>query len=190
MNGGTTGQGKWLGQLIFGAIMMVASLVVLVMNLKWITTVFAGPVEIKLADLRAVDNPRDLPNQWVSFTFEQGLDTGVQLVSNRSNTPKARYLLVQVQDRWLIAEVPPDHAGTHIIGYVEAWSAPLNRKVITDIQGKFPGYTLLPVQVDAVYNQRSQCYAMLGVTGFFVIGGLALVVLGLVTRRRLLREVS
>jgi hypothetical protein len=179
-----TARGKWTGQVGLGAILVVVSAVVLILNLKWITSVFAGPAEIKLSDLRSVDKPSALPNRWVSFTTENSFDTGVGLVSNRSNTPKAHYLLVQVQDRWLIAEVPPDHGGKRITGYVEAWSAPLNKKAIAEIQSKYPGYALLPIQVDAVYNQRSQCYAMLGVMGFFLIGGVFLVILGLVTRSR------
>ena len=183
-----TGQGKWVGQLIFGAILVVASLVVLSLNLKWITSVFAGPVEIKIADLRNVEDPRSLPNQWVSFTFGNAVETGVALVGSRSSTPKARYLLVQVQDRWLVAEVPPDHVGNEIIGYVEAWSAPLNRKVLEDIAAKFPQHPQLPIQVDAVYNQRVQGYSLLGVMGFFLIAGLALLVAGFLTRRRQLRE--
>jgi hypothetical protein len=190
MNGGMTGPGKWVGQLILGAVLAVASLVVLSLNLKWITSVFEGPVEVRLADLRNLESPRDLPNPWVSFTFDKALDTGVELVSSRSNAPKARYLLVQVRDRWLIAEVPPDHAGNRVTGYVEAWSAPLNRQVIADIAGKFPQHPLLPVQVDAVYNQRAQCYSLLGVMVFFLICGLALVVMGLATRRRQLLEGS
>ena len=179
---------KWIGQLVFGIILAGVSIVVLVLNLKWIDAVFAGPAPIKLDDLRNVKNPRELPNQWVSFIFTKGIDTGVALVSDRSKTPKARYLLVQVQDRWMIVEVPPDHAGNEVIGYVEAWSAPLNQKVIRDIGAKFPDRPLLPIQVDAVYSQRGQCYALLAIMGFLLVFGLGLVIMSFVTRRRQVDE--
>ena len=183
-----TAQGKWVGQLVFGIILVGVSIVVLVLNLKWIQTVFAGPVPIKLEDLRNVQSPSDLPNQWVSFTFETGMDTGVALVSNRSKTPKAHYLLVQVKDRWMIVEVPPDHSGKQVVGYVEAWSAPLNKKVIADIGSKFPNHPQLPIQVDAVYSQRGQCYAMLGIMAFFLLFGVGLIIASFVTRRRQLGD--
>jgi hypothetical protein len=173
-------------QLIAGGLMAVISLVVLVFNLRWVSNVLQGPVEIKLADLRRLEDPTKLPNQWVSFMFDKAVETEVAIVRTRGgqSTPRSRFLLIQVQDRWLIADVPFNHAGNQVTGYLETWSVPLRKETIEKITSKFPNYRLLPFQIDAEYSQRGQCFAMLGVVGFFLITGLVLLGMGLVGMKR------
>jgi hypothetical protein len=159
--------------------------VVLILNLRWVSDVLAGPAAIQLTDLQNLRDPSDLPNRWVSFTFGTAKESNLAIVSQRSGKARSRFLLIQVGDRWLIADVPADHSGNRITGYLETWSVPLRRESIEKISANFPGHPLMPFQIDAQYNQRGQCFTMLGVMGFLLVCGL---VLGLIGLRGVLRE--
>jgi hypothetical protein len=161
--------------LIAGIVIAVVCLGVLLYNFRWIKNVVQGPVPITLAELRKVQGPNELPNQWVSFTFDNAIDSGVGLVEQRGGqeTAKSRYLLVQVEDRWLITEVPTKFTGKQVVGYAENWWAPLQKNAIEDIKKRNPGNQLLPFQIDAEYAQRGQCDTMIGLLGVFLLIGVA-----------------
>jgi hypothetical protein len=168
--------GNPLGQLLIGAGMVVVSLVVLLLNLKWISSVLEGPTEIKLADTQTLQDPRTLPNQGVSFRFDRKEETNLATIQKRSGQERSRYILIQVGDRWLLADVLPDFSGNRITGYV---GTAFRQEAIEKVQQGFPQFKLLPFYIDAQYSQRGQCYAMLGVMGFFLVCGIVLSAVGL-----------
>jgi hypothetical protein len=43
------------------------------------------------------------------------------------------------------------------------------------VKARFPGDAFLPYQIDAQYAQRTWCYSMLAVLGFFLVAGVVLV---------------
>src|ERR1700722_11287790 len=103
-------------QLFLGGVLLVGALGLTIANTRWIVSVWNGPAPITLTELRQLQDPATLPNPWVSFTFNQVIDTGLLLSSRRNftTTTKARYLLVQVGDRWLITALPANHAGNQV----------------------------------------------------------------------------
>jgi len=98
------------------------------------------------------------------------------LVSSKGGqkTPKSRYFLVQVQDAWLIAELPYNHTGSQVTGYLDIWSTPLRREAVSKIHANQPAEAnqILPFQLDAEYGYRGQCIAMVGIAIFCIVGGL------------------
>ena len=67
------------------------------------------PREFTAAELRdlKIDS---LPDPWISYTFRKGCETMVQLdkSSFAKNQAYSRFILVQVDDYWLAAQVPPN----------------------------------------------------------------------------------
>lgn len=171
-------------RLLLGILLGVAALGFLIYQWRWISSAMHGPVPITLDELRQLEDPSTLRNPWVSLTYEQAIDTKLGLVSKKGgqSTPKSAYLLIKVGDRWLITEVPPSHSGREVVGYLDTWSTPLRKKAIDQIKANFPGQqaALLPYQFDAEYSYRGQCYAMVGVIGFFLLVGIVLAGMGLV----------
>jgi hypothetical protein len=163
-----------------GTVLFLVGIIVLGLNLRWTFNVLRGPTPIKLEDLDAVKTPEDLSNQWVSFTFDNAIDTGLGIVSKRGGreTPRSRFLLIQVKDRWLIADVPAKHEGNQVVGYVETWSVPLRRESMDKIRGKFPNHQMMPFQLNAEYAQRTQCFSMLGIVAACLIIGAVLAGMG------------
>jgi hypothetical protein len=164
------------GGLIFGLIILIPGVGLLVYHNRWIRSVFQGPVPITLADLQKLDDPATLSNPWVSFTFDQAVDTGFVMQQTRSGDTRQRskYLLIEVGKRWLLADVPADFAGNHAVGYLDKWWSPLSNKVIDQVKGRFRDRDILPYQFNAEYSYRSECYSLLGVSGFFIVAGVAL----------------
>lgn len=167
------------GPLLIGLLMVVVSLGVLIWQARWVRSAIAGPVPITAAELRQLDNPAKLDNPWVVYTFDNALDTKLGIAEQRGGveTPRTHYLLTQVQDRWLVTEVPHNFQGQQVTGYLDVWSAPLRKEALEKIGAAMPAQKplLLPFQLDAEYGYRSQCWAMLGLCGFFFLGGLAMV---------------
>jgi hypothetical protein len=165
-----------LGAAVTGVCLIAIGLGILAWNGRWVKSVIAGPVPMTIAELRAVQDPAKLPNPWVSIAFTHALETNVGIESTRRGvtTPRSRYLLVQVQDRWLIAEVPHNYRGNKLEGYLDDWWTPLSRKVIDTIKGRFPDKApqMLPYQINAEYSYRGQCLAMIGIILMLVVGGL------------------
>lgn len=167
------------GPLGIGLIMAAIALGVLIWQARWVRSAMAGPVPITAAELCQLDNPANLQNPWVVLTFNNALDTKLGIAEKRGGveSERSRYLLVQVQDRWLVTEVPHNFQGQQVTGYLDVWKTPLRREALEKIAAQMPAQKarLLPFQMDAEYGYRSQCWAMLGVCGFFVIGGLVMI---------------
>jgi hypothetical protein len=114
------------------------------------------PRSVTADELLNVRDVKDLPGP-ISYTFSNSIDTGMELVRTRigskDGTPKGRFLLVQVKDRWLITEVEPEFSGNKVVGELQKWSSPLSLDIIKKIEAKYPGRVakMLPYQLYAVH---------------------------------------
>jgi hypothetical protein len=133
-------------------------------NGRWILSAIRGPAPITLAELAKLRDPAELKNPWVTFVAERVKETDLERLSRnrRGWTYKeGKYWLVEVQGRWLIAEVPPEHTGRRITGYLDVWSSPFNLRTIDQMRSRVPdGRPLLPFQLDGAYGYRSNCASL------------------------------
>lgn len=155
---------KALQQMALGGALVLIALGLYLYHWRWIKSAIAGPVPMTLSELRAVKDPDALPNPWVSITYRNAIETELVMVSTRkgNSTNRSRYLLIPVQDAWLIADVPYNHQGNQLTGYLEVWWSPLSREVVSTIENKYPAQkpSMLPFQFNAEYQYRVQCLAM------------------------------
>jgi hypothetical protein len=179
-----------LRPLIFGVVLVIAAFVLVIWNARWIISAALGPQPMTTAELRQVTDASALFNPWVTLTYEGFLETNVTMVSKKGGqeTRTSRFVLIPVQERWLIAEVPPGHGGNQVTGYLDTWWAPLRRESIQKIEAGQPQHKdqFLPYQLDAVYHYGSQCVAMVAMAGLGLMVGLGLIgygVIGLIRGR-------
>jgi hypothetical protein len=170
--------GNDLFLLIFGIACLIGSIVLVVWNLRWVRSAMAGPVKKSIAELAKIEDPARLDNPWVTIPLNGAIRTQVALQSTKggSTTLKSRFLLLPVEGRYLIVEVPANHSGGEATGYLDRWSAPLRLKAITGVEAEKPESKgkFLPYQFDGEYSYRGQCWAMLGVAGFGLVCGIFL----------------
>src|SRR5262249_25155872 len=113
-------------------------------------------------DILRVDTPQGLP-EWISYSPGQVVDTGVEHVKLRSRTVTAKFVLLEVKDRWLVAKVNTRFGG----GPVEGKLGEIDGAALAKMQSGFAFKTarLLPFQLDAemdlATSQRSS-YIMAG----------------------------
>jgi hypothetical protein len=162
--------------MIFGLLCVAGSLILVLWNVRWVISAVTGPQPMTAAELRQVPDPPAMFNPWVTLSYDASVETNLAMATTKGGqkTQTARFILISLRDRWLIAEVPPDHRGNQVTGYLDVWSAPLRRESIQKIESQFPQMKdqLLPYQLDAVYGYRSQCIAMLILAGIFFVLGL------------------
>jgi hypothetical protein len=161
-----------------GGVAILIGVILFTWNLRWGINVLRGPASVSLADLANVNSPSDLSNQWVSFTCDNTVETGIgiDIIRRGIKSPQSRFVLVQVNDQWLVVTLPHDHASKNIVGYVE--NRATSGKSIDMIQTKFPDHKLMPIQVNAHYAQRGQYFSMVGVVAFLFVGGAFFIYLG------------
>lgn len=176
-------------RLAVGVIIFLGAVGFLLHHARWIWSAFQGPKPITLAALQEVKDPETLPNPWVSFHFDEAIDTGFVMESTKkgTTTPRSKYLLIRVGDRWLIADVPAEFTGNQVVGYLDTWWSPLSRKVIDQVTGRFTDRVILPYQLNAEYSYRGQCFSMLGIAAFFLLAGLWITILAWSDLRKLNR---
>jgi hypothetical protein len=105
------------------------------------------------------------------------------MVSTKSGktTQRSKYLLIQVGNRWLLADIPIAFTGNQVVGYLDKSWSPLSKKVIDQIRGRFPDRDIFPYQLNAEYSYNGECFAMLGIAPFIILVGLWII--GLVELR-------
>jgi hypothetical protein len=168
---------------IVGVLFLLAGLGILIGAQNWIRTVLAGPAPVTLGELRRLEDPSQLDTSWVRVRFGQMEETGLGVVSSGiipllMGETRSRYVLIQVEDQWLIAEVSEDQAGNELVGYLSKWHTPFSQKSLEQIDANFPGRSFLPFQLDAHYKYRRECLALAGLGGFLALSGLALLLFG------------
>jgi hypothetical protein len=127
-------------RLFVGVIVLLGAVGLVAYHARWVRSVFQGPVPITLTTLEDLKDPETLTNPWVSFAFNEAIDTGFVMESTDlgQTAQRSKYLLIRVGNRWLLADVPVAFAGSQVVGYLDKWSSPLSKKVIDRFAGDSP----------------------------------------------------
>jgi hypothetical protein len=144
-----------------------------------------GPREVTAAELVNVTSLDSLGDPWISYTFPDSCETAMRL-ERRSLTKSqaySRFILVQVQDRWLAAQIPPHFSGNKLVGKVEplgSWDGRtyeknLSGQIINQIMASNPDKAnlVLSYQVNGVlpYQSRTRSgYLLAAVIGLVGLG--------------------
>jgi hypothetical protein len=136
-----------------------------------------GPREVTATELLNATSLDSLHDPWISYTFPDSCETAMRL-EKRSLTkgrPYSRFILVQVQEHWLAAQITPQFSGNKLVGKVEqlgSWDGTtyeknLSGQIINQIMASNPDKAnlVLPYQVNAVlpYQSRTRSGYMLAV---------------------------
>jgi hypothetical protein len=135
---------------------------------KVVYNLFAGPFPVDEQALAAIDRPGSVSRYFVTFEAKNYRPTDVTVRTDKDPTPFAAYVLVPVQDRWLVVRRYTSQKGDILTGTLAAPSAEERDKVFGSQIRRAPGRKeVLPYVVDA--NQ-----------GVFYMGAVAELVLLLV----------
>jgi hypothetical protein len=176
--------------LLFAGVCLLAGLLVLVWQWRWMSAICTGPEPVTLAQLRQIKHPDELSNPWVTVTADNIVETDVTMVAKDKygSRTKSKFFLVRVGDRWLIAEMPPDHRGRTITGYLDVWRTPLRLQAIDAMRSHVPdGAPLLAYQMDGEYSVRGQGLALFGLVVMFAGGGALMCLLNAEHKERAVR---
>jgi hypothetical protein len=162
-----------LATLTLGGLCVLGAVALLAYNWKWVRNVWAGPVTRTPAQLRQVRDPAAMKNSWVSYTPPQVVDSGARVETKKRGVvvSTTRLVFLQAEDAWLLAEVPGSYSGGAVLGHLSVWR-PARVKKLDEVKGRQPPGALLPYQMDAVYDYKTQCYFLLGVAGLLLVLGL------------------
>jgi hypothetical protein len=155
-----------------------------------------GPRKVTARELVEFSNAKELPTSYLTYSFTKSIDTGFRINSarvGRQGETKTKYLLVQVKDRWMIAQVKPNFTGDQLEGVAQKWDSPLYNKIIANIVERYPAEAkhLLPYQFNAendyvsesrFTNKSALFIAVLGVLCCFT--GLAAILIRIAAARR------
>jgi hypothetical protein len=148
---GGAGVGRWLGILVLLGLAGLFGLgaAALLIDTPQEST---PPRAVTAAELLEIKDVKKLSDEWVVYDAPRVVDTEVQIVSGRGRRQTRTILvLAQVQDRWLIVQVPPDFSGNRLEGRLQEWDSPLYLESMGKVRAKFPQVAnrLLPYQLNA-----------------------------------------
>jgi hypothetical protein len=108
-----------VGLAVIGLIVGAASLYAWGKYQHHFWTAQRGPTAISLAELEKIEHPSQLPSPWIAVKFEKAYDTEkkVTLEHNGRRQVTYKYLLVKVNESWLLALVPTWFSGDTISGH-------------------------------------------------------------------------
>ena len=173
------------GTLYIGGTMVMIGLGLLAWQWSWINEVNRGPVPITEAELRQLDDPSALRDTYVTFNFTETKETGLGV--KRGAKWESKYLLVRVQDRWVLASVPAEYGGSQITGRLsrlDARGSKFDANALAQIRSLFPNHQLAPFCFQASQDQQSAAGSLVTVVGLLVLIGSGFCIFGVV---RLLR---
>jgi hypothetical protein len=102
-----------------------------------------GPREITEAEILKLDQGTELPKGLVAFDAKSLTDT---TITKSAKTTVRKYMLVSFGKRSILAIVPPNHTGNHLIGYIQGLDGltGLDTEAREKVIKKYPGQTLTP----------------------------------------------
>jgi hypothetical protein len=163
--------GVFLGLFVFAV-----ALGILFWNLQLIRNLLAGPQPITVAELRQLENLDRLDNPWVTVTVDRVKDTKLFKETRNGQTVKrTEFLLLQVQDRWLLAAVPMNHrGGTTVTGSLTVWKASPFEDQLGEIRTQLgPAQKdLLPFQMNVGTEYQTDGLLLILLVGLMGVGGL------------------
>jgi hypothetical protein len=103
-----------------------------------------GPRAVTEADLLKLNDKETPPGDYVEFRPTATTETGYGVQSRGRQV--TRFLLAKVGNRWLFTEVPIDHTGDRLVGYLKPFGdeSNANWQARVDVGRKFPDQPLLP----------------------------------------------
>jgi hypothetical protein len=137
---------------------------------------FTGPVPMTRNQLMEVGDMADLPNPFVTVPADKVLETDVirsQQIGRRG-TYLLQLYLVQVGDRWLVAEMPPQHKEKTFSGTLSMWSLPdpTQEQLLEEARKRIPPEAeILPFLMDGAYPYQMQATSMAVVYGLILLAG-------------------
>jgi hypothetical protein len=164
--------GSW-GTALFGLGILAAVAGWWYFSLGWADDVGKGPTPITAEELLAMGEGKDPPSRWVTYTATGDfVPTDIRVMKNVTQEV-AKFVLVPVGKRFLIAEVEPDFKGRTYAGKLEVWGGggPQSDAVaeIRKLVGHQSG-RLLQFQLDtrtSPANQLTAQYALQGIAAAF-----------------------
>jgi hypothetical protein len=146
------------------------------------TVLSQSPRAVTAAEIRKAEKPSAAPGGWLSLTFEKGQQTGLSVVRRRPGglEVQATYLLVQAEDKWLLATVPSGFNSNRLVGRLYVLPPSTSEELvgrIRETQPTAPPPALLPYEFEALdgdeNEQRTQYYAA-GIVAVVALLGLGL----------------
>jgi hypothetical protein len=149
----------------------------------YLQNALAGPQPIAQAELSKIENIKELKTRWVKFPLTRAMDTEIRLVKQVMEQEESKYVLLEIEDRYLFAEVDPDFgekpdAKPEIVGLLKPIAT---NGYIADAVAQFradkPEYSakLLPLVFQADYDVKGDAFAYNGLlaVGAFIGAGMA-----------------
>jgi hypothetical protein len=125
------------------------------------------PRQVTAGELAHLNNLESMPG-WITYLPGAAVDTGVEYVKVRSRQARSKFVLLEVEDHWLLAKIDPRFKGTRYEGQLTS----LDTVALPKVREAFPGQAakLLPFQLDAEYDiagtQRRTTMYGIGIAAF------------------------
>jgi hypothetical protein len=170
--------GRALGALFFLAISLALG-GFFFSNRVWFIDAMGGPTAVPPTQMLRAQNVEEVRHRYITLDGVDYRELGIDnlTIRTRFQTYYADYVLIRVQDRWLIAEVPHGERPKTISGYLvpREDTAEKKSRAGTDLAARFkPRFLpkLLPFQLDAVEDHFQFAY-------FYLVGGIVLTLVSL-----------
>jgi hypothetical protein len=172
-----SGKGGAIAAILFGALLAFGAIARIVNGPGEPPT---PPRNVKADELLKIENVKALPDPWIVYDASKIIETRLHVVQGVASTPTSRFVLLQVGDSWLIAEVPSGHQSARFEGRLEEWDTELHRDLISRVRRTFrtQAGNLLPFQLNAEHTKNVSGPASDTTVGIMGIGGLLLCLFG------------
>jgi hypothetical protein len=160
----------------FGTFLILVSLGLTAYSWRWMANAFTGPVPMTRNQVIELGDVAELPNPYVTVPSDHVLET--EVIRSQGIGRRGTYLLqlylVQVGDRWLVAEMPPRHKEKAFSGTLSMWSLPdpTQENLLEEARRRVsPGAEIFPFLMDGAYPYKGQATSMAVVYGLILLGG-------------------
>lgn len=169
-----------LSFLIFGLLFLFFGTAMLGLLLDDILATFRGPMTMSMDQLADLKDVNTLSQRFVSFKHDGLIKTDINLVKLRNGKyekTEAKYVLIKIKDRLLLAMLPPQEYGATLNGVVRKWDVseqPNKTGTLEDYLKKHPEYKakLLPYQFNDMEDEAGTSKVLLMMCGgMLIIGG-------------------
>ncbi len=180
---------KALIYIVCGWLFAIIATVVLVVLWPQLMTDARGAKDFTGDDLATVKESDAEESPWIAYTAERVIETdlGLNQPKGKHTNEATRYVLVRVQDKWLIAERPIEEKGNRLEGKLEVWGGGTSKEAADRIKVRYPELKdqFLPVQLSASRSGTSATATIqLIALGAFVVISLGCALYGLASLPR------
>lgn len=135
-------------------------------NARYLNNFVRGPAPISASQLTSIADPNSLSRYFVSVSGDKIIDSGIQHIQQQINqttnkvesqTVDADYLILVVDERFLIVKAPHGETGTHLRGSLVDLPTDVRSEVVGQVSEPELVRRFLPVMLDAG-NFREEGY--------------------------------